>query len=611
MASYINKRPLTDSEILAEIEKIMNGDNDIEAADTSEESCSEFEDYIEAEQMEVDSFSEDTNANGDENNVVESAINEAVNIEDESDDNIPLARFVEKSMIVHPKKSKLRGKNGHLWSTKLPSHSRRVSKRNLIHFIPGPKNEARELFQAKDCFLHFFSNRIIDQIVECTNQEIIRKSAKYKTKDLTVSETCREEILALIGLLILTAAMKNNHMNAKQLFNRTLSGCIYIATMSSNRFHFLLDCLRFDSKHTRKERIQIDPFAPVREIWDILIENCKSSYIPTSYITIDEQLLGFRGRCGFRMYIPNKPSKYGIKIVMTCDSSTKFMINAEPYLGKKTDAGGLPLANYYVKKMTETVHGSNRNITMDNWFTSVELAEELINHPYNLTIVGTIRKNKRHIPPEMLEVRNRRPGTSMFCFDKEKTLLSFMPKKNKTVLLLSTMHEGAVLNPNTNKPDIIHSYNATKSGVDTFDQICSNMSCNRKTRRWPMAIFYNMLNISAVNSYVIYSYNSYKIQKKPIPRRDFMLDLSNSLITPWLEIRKKCPSLRRPIREDIYTILNQDMSEDRPVAVEPKRTICSYCPNRKRRMTTTYCISCRRAICAEHRAKSCIQCATD
>jgi len=28
---------------------------------------------------------------------------------------------------------------------------------------------------------------------------------------------------------------------------------------------------------------------------------------------VDEQLLGFRGRCGFRMYVPNKLVKYGIK----------------------------------------------------------------------------------------------------------------------------------------------------------------------------------------------------------------------------------------------------------------------------------------------------------
>ncbi|GBP30200.1 hypothetical protein EVAR_94508_1 [Eumeta japonica] len=41
-------------------------------------------------------------------------------------------------------------------------------------------------------------------------------------------------------------------------------------------------------------------------------------------ITLDEQLLAFRGRCAFRQYIPNKPAKYGIKVFV------KFMLVSNP-----------------------------------------------------------------------------------------------------------------------------------------------------------------------------------------------------------------------------------------------------------------------------------------
>jgi len=67
-----------------------------------------------------------------------------------------------------------------------------------------------------------------------------------------------------------------------------------------------------------------------------LVKNCQTVYSPGENITIDEQLLAFRGRCGFRMHIPNKPAKYGIKIMMACDARSKFMLNAIPYLGKYT-----------------------------------------------------------------------------------------------------------------------------------------------------------------------------------------------------------------------------------------------------------------------------------
>ena len=38
----------------------------------------------------------------------------------------------------------------------------------------------------------------------------------------------------------------------------------------------------------------------------------------------------------FRVYIANKPAKYGIKLIMVCDAKFYYMANAMPYLGKHT-----------------------------------------------------------------------------------------------------------------------------------------------------------------------------------------------------------------------------------------------------------------------------------
>lgn len=83
----------------------------------------------------------------------------------------------------------------------------------------------------------------------------------------------------------------------------------------------------------------------------------------------------------------------------------------------------------------------------------------------------------------------------MFCFDGPLTLVSYKPKPSKMVFLLSSCDEDAVINESNGKPEMILFYNETKRGVDTFDQMCSSMSSNRKTNRWPMAVFYSMLNI--------------------------------------------------------------------------------------------------------------------
>ena len=80
--------------------------------------------------------------------------------------------------------------------------------------------------------------------------------------------------------------------------------------MSLVRFKFLLRCLQFDNWHIREERKIHHKFAAVAEIWDIFLINLRRAYIPDDYITVDEQLVGYRGRIPGRIYIPSKPRKY-------------------------------------------------------------------------------------------------------------------------------------------------------------------------------------------------------------------------------------------------------------------------------------------------------------
>ena len=85
------------------------------------------------------------------------------------------------------------------------------------------------------------------------------------------------------------------------------------------------------------------------------MEACKSYYEPGATLTVDEQLLGFRGQCPFRMYISSKLTKYGIKIITLCDVSTKYMLNAIPYVGKvhTLAPGASNLGHHYTITLNE------------------------------------------------------------------------------------------------------------------------------------------------------------------------------------------------------------------------------------------------------------------
>jgi predicted transposase YbfD/YdcC len=77
-------------------------------------------------------------------------------------------------------------------------------------------------------------------------------------------------------------------------------------------------------------------------------------------------------------------------------------------------------------------------------------------------------------------------------------ILSYCPKKGKSVILISTMHNQPKIDDTAEnkKPEVILYYNSTKGGVDAIDKMVRSYSCKRMTRRWSLAIFYNMIDIS-------------------------------------------------------------------------------------------------------------------
>lgn len=94
---------------------------------------------------------------------------------------------------------------------------------------------------------------------------------------------------------------------------------------------------------------------------------------------------------------------------------------------------------------------------------------------YYLTMVGTFRRDAKRIPSQFI-AKNREICSSLFGFNKDMTIVSYIPKKNKCVILSATMHHDDKLDDTTKerrKPETITFYNKTKGGVDTSDKMCA------------------------------------------------------------------------------------------------------------------------------------------
>ena len=67
-------------------------------------------------------------------------------------------------------------------------------------------------------------------------------------------------------------------------------------------------------------------------------------------------------------------------------------------------------------------------------------------------------------------------------------------------------------------PELILFYNANKVGVDCFDQMACLCTTRSASRRWPVAVWGNILDIAAINSYVLYK----RVTSNRITRRQFI-----------------------------------------------------------------------------------------
>ena len=196
--------------------------------------------------------------------------------------------------------------------------------------------------------------------------------------------------------------------------------------------------------------------------------------------------------------------------------------------------------------------------------------------------------------------KNRPLHSTLFAFDHEKKILitSYIPKRGKNVTLLSSFHSGDAVVEN-NKPALIEDYNFGKKGVDQMDENVEEFTSRRKTLRWPLLVFFNILDISALNAFLLLKNDGYNLSRK-----QFLKCLSFQLAKDSARQRHdRNPNLPRQIREAACKVGFLD--QEAPASISTSRRVlrCHVCSKNSR----SKCDSCGRAICPLHRRvkKSC------
>jgi hypothetical protein len=358
--------------------------------------------------------------------------------------------------------------------------------------------------------------------------------------------------------------------------------------MSRRNFTEILRFLRFDIKNQREQRLKSDKFAMVSDVWNKFIENSQSCNKPGPYITIDEQLFPTKARCRFIQYMPNKPFKFGIKFWLASDVRSKYVLNGFPYLGKDENRNkDINLGEYVVMKLAEPFTMKGRSITTDNFFTSISLAKKLSEK--NTFLVGTIRANKRELPKSVKSKKdNMLRFSSLFYRSSGCSLTVYKSKPNKKVLVLSSKHQTCKVDKTYKKlPETILYYNKTKFGVDVTDQMAHKYTVKSASRRWPLQVFFNILDLAGINSWILYK----ETTGEKISRKDFLFKLAEELASEFQSSRTKSDDSNLSVKNETLT--------------DRKRCHIGYCNNNK---ASNVCHNCKKSVCGKCTARKLYYC---
>ena len=144
------------------------------------------------------------------------------------------------------------------------------------------------------------------------------------------------------------------------------------------------------------------------------------------------------------------------------------------------------------------------------------------------TILGTIRKQRREVPnTESLMKDKLLHDSEIFSSPSDYSLTVYKAKKKKIVCILSVTHKHVKVDDSHKKklPETVQYYNKSMVGVDVLNQMARYHTCKSSSRRWPVAVFFNILDCASINSLIIYSL----VTKTKLTRRQFLLELIKEL----------------------------------------------------------------------------------
>ena len=418
--------------------------------------------------------------------------------------------------------------------------------RNLNNYPISPPFTGTPGFQVQmeadaapiDFFRLFITDAIIKKIKSETNRYAATTCAAARRRNANLSrrsffnmwKTVTEgDILKFLAIAIHMGLVQKPRINDYWSTNRVMTGTFPSTCLKRDRFKMILAFLHLNDNrnYIPAGRQGHDPLFKIRPLFDRLNLAFKNAYIPEENICIDEALCPRRGRVGFRVYIKNKPVKWGIKLYELCESSSGYVYDMEIYC-RYPGLSNSP--SDVVKRLLGQLGNQGRTLYLDNYYMCPKLAQDLLLE--NTNSVGTVRSNRIGMPHDLTQGAFVQ---GQMDYRRKGQLLCVRWKDKRDIHMLTTVHHPVMRRVRTRaegekqKPVCNIDYTANMCGVDHSDQMLAYAPLHRKTVKWWKKLAFHLLTLAMVQAHCLYNKHRRHHGKKTSQIIDFTISVCEAL----------------------------------------------------------------------------------
>ena len=447
-------------------------------------------------------------------------------------------------------------------------------------------------------FYRYFTDEVWNLLVTETN--------RYAQANLSSMPNARawtdvtiEEMKAFIGITILMGIIQLPRFDMYwQTSNPLITTSGVSSIMSRIRFQQIFCYLHLaDNAHQiPADQPGHDKLYKVRNLLDILSRQFQSNYTPTEYITIDEAMIPFKGRLGFKQYMKDKPTKWGIKVFTLSDATNAYVYRLQVYTGKNLESGSVNVG-LSSRVCIELMSGLPEGLKLftDNYYTSPRLYKALYEKGYNWC--GTVRTHTKDFPSDLVITKNMKVSREYIDYRSNGPLLAVAWYDRRNVYFLSTMHRAELdvnvtvkrKNPDGTRADVtcpplLPDYQQYMRGVDRGDQLVTYYNLSRRSKKWWKRCFAHLVECSLLNAYVLDGLAFPQLHaQKGSKKRDFLsfrLDVAMGLVSSF-HSRKRTG---RPRSGEYSDIQRMDLQRGHWPVGTKRKAECVVCSKKRAKL---------------------------